>query len=333
MRVEELTLDEWEEALPADGFEVFHLPEVLRVLDDHATGDLRLFGGYRGEQLVGLLPVFVRHVWFAKAVVSPPPGMYVHRLGPLLMPSSPKRRKQEKLNRTFTSAVLEALNADDPFTLVGIHSANEYADPRPYLWEGFEVEPRFAYRIPLADSSPDDVLKSFSKSIRREVRDGEERDVSVETRGIDAARQVYRATEARYDEQDVSFPLSWPYTRDIVTALDERARVYVAESSDGEFLGGITVLYSNDAAYFWQGGTRGISAEVNVNGLLHWRIVEDALTDDELSSVEWYDLGNAYEERLSRYKSKFNPELVESYQIQSGKLAALAKEVYARIPY
>jgi len=44
MRIEQLDLSEWREALPDSGIEVFHRPEALATLDDHATGDLELYG-------------------------------------------------------------------------------------------------------------------------------------------------------------------------------------------------------------------------------------------------------------------------------------------------
>lgn len=331
MEVNELTLSEWETALPNSRFEVFHHADALEVINRYATGDLHLFGGYRGEELVGLLPVFVRQKWFATAVVSPPPGMYIPRLGPLLMPNSPKRRKRERLNRQFTAEVLARFDADDPFTLFGMICSQAYADPRPFVWEGLDVEPRFSYAVPLTGSSADDVLSSFSRSLRREIREGEELSVRVETGGVDAAHEVHATMKARYEEQDAEFPVSWEFTRDLVRALGDRSRVYVVRDESGAIVGGIIVLYSNDTAYFWQGGTRAEYEGVNVNSLLHWRIIEDAITDDTLPTLERYELGDADSERLARYKSKFNPTLAPSYKIQSGKLAELAQKAYYRL--
>jgi hypothetical protein len=103
MRIQRLTLDEWGDALPTSGFEWAHRPDVLRVIDDHATGELQLYGGFKGEQPVGLFPVIVRTELFATAVLSPPPGLGVPRMGPILLPTSPKPSKQEKVNREFTA--------------------------------------------------------------------------------------------------------------------------------------------------------------------------------------------------------------------------------------
>ncbi|HET7324238.1 MAG TPA: GNAT family N-acetyltransferase [Halococcus sp.] len=333
MEIERLTLPEWANALPATGFEWAHTPGTLQAINDHVTGELRLYGGFNGQQLVGLLPVVVRTELFATAVISPPPGFGITRMGPVLLPTSPKRRKQEKVNREFTAGVLEAVGAHNPFTLFGLSCSTEYTDPRPYIWAGFDVETRFTYRLDLHDTTPEHVQQSYSKSLRREIRDAENAGVTVSRRGIEGARDVYAAHEARRSEQGDSYPVSWEYTRDFVARLGERTRTYVAETPDGEFASGVTVVYSNDEGYFFQGGTRTDHLYVNVNGLLHSHVIEDILTDPALDSVTRYELGNANIEPLARYKSKYGGELVPYCFIKSGRLMDLAQKAYELLIY
>ena len=328
MRIERLDLAEWRDALPDSGIEVFHRPEALAVLDEHASSDLELYGGFKGQEAIGLLPVFTSSRLVGTTIMSPPPSMNVPRLGPVVTPTSPKQRKIERVNRDFTEAVLEEMDTDllSLFRTV-CHSA--YADPRPYLWEDYDLTTQFTYVVDLADTTADEVLASFSSGLRREIRDARDLDVSVAVEGLDGARAVYEATKERYEEQDRGFPLSWEYVRDLVEGLDEHARVYVARGPDGEFLSGITALYSTDDAYFWQGGTRAEYDGVSVNSLLHWRIVTDVLEDPSLDGVTGYDLMGANTERLCRYKSKFAADLVPYYVVESDGVGMdVAKATY-----
>lgn len=332
MNLRTLTLRQWDDTLPASGFEVFHSGDVLRVLRKYAPGELLLLGGFRGEQPVAMLPVFIRDLPFIRAIVSPPPGFSVPRMGPLLMESSPKRRKQQRVNREFTEAVIEALHVDGPRSTLGMVCSPEYVDLRPYTWAGFHIDTRYTFRIDLEDVTEDDVLMSFNRDLRSEIRSRDELDVSVAIEGADAAARVHRDLERRYAEQGIEFPPPRDFTRDLVAALDD-ARVYVARGPEGEYLSGITVLYSNDEAHFWQGGTGASYEGVSVNSLLHWRIIEDILTDPPLNSVSRYDLGSANNERLSRYKAKFNPELVPYYELKSDWLMVAAKKAHELIAY
>lgn len=332
MRIERLTFSEWGDTLPATGFEWAHMPETLRVLADHIRGELQLYGGFNGQQPIGLFPVVVRE-WFATAVVSPPPGFGIPRMGPILMPTSPKQRKQEMVNRKFTEAILDRVSAHDPLTLFGISSSTEYADPRPYSWADFDVETLFTYRIDLSSTTREKVRQSFSRNSRRGIRDAKNEGYTVSLQGIEGARDVYDAHENRRNNQGNDYPVPWEYTRDLVTALGDNARVYVAETADGEFISGVTVVYSNDEAYAFQGGTRTEQQAVSANALLHWSVIEDILTDPALASVKRYDLGNANIASLAQYKSKYNAELTPHYLVKSGKLMDLAQKAYELTVY
>ncbi|WP_049899999.1 GNAT family N-acetyltransferase [Halococcus agarilyticus] len=318
MNIERLDLAAWDDGLPKTGFEPFHTASALSVLDRHAPGDLLLLGGYRGEQLVGMLPVFVRNAGRARVLSSPPPGMSVPHLGPIVMPTSPKQRKREKVTREFTEGVLDALGVDAPTTLCRFLCHTDYPDPRPYRWAGLSVEPSFTYRLQVGDRAPEDIMGSFSRSLRREIRSGEDLDVEIGTEEIDGAETVFRETQARYAEQNEGFGPTWPYVRDVVADLDERSRVYVARDPDGEYLGGVITLFSNDAAYYWLGGARTTHDGVSINSLLHWRIIRDVAEDPPIESVTEYDLVGANTERLCRYKSKFGADLAPYYVIESG---------------
>ena len=330
MRIERLDFETWEEGLPERGFEVFHTSEALSVLDRHAPGECYLLGGYRGEQLVAMVPLFVRHTGGLRIVSSPPPGMAVPNLGPLVMPTSPKQRKREKVNREFTEELLGVLDADAPRTLVRLLCPPDYADPRPYRWNGLSVEPAFTYRLAV-DTDPDDLMDSFSRSLRREIRSGMDLDIDIETSGVGGGETVFRETAERYAEQSEAFGPTWPYVRDVIEELGERSRVYVARA-DGEYLGGVIVLFSNDAAYYWLGGARATHENVSINSLLHWRIINDIAENPPIDSVNQYDLVGANTEQLCRYKSKFGGELTPYYTVESGGVAMdAAKGAYGLV--
>ncbi|WP_049985950.1 GNAT family N-acetyltransferase [Halobellus rufus] len=331
MELERISLSEWAAALPKRGFEVFHFPEALSVLDDHTSGEMELLGGFKGDRPTALLPVFVRDLPVGRVVTSPPPGMGVPRLGPVVMPASPKRRKREKVNQTFADLVIDELDLTAPTTLFSMVCHSRFGDPRPYSWADFDVGTRFTYRLDLDGGDPETVLADASKSLRREVNDARELDLSVERGGVDDAKRVFEETRDRYAEQGESFPLRWPYVRDLVTALGEHARVYTVRDGDGDFLTGVTVLYSADDAYFWQGGSRTVHEGVAVNSFLHWRVIADVVGDPPADSVRFYDLHGANTERLCRYKSKFGGELVPYHAVDtSGYRMNLAKRVYER---
>lgn len=329
MNIERIDLDEWAGALPNQRFDVFHAPEPLSILESHTTADLHLYGGFKGEHAVALLPVFVRESAVGRAIMSPPPSMGVPHLGPVMAPNSPKRRKQESANRTFVEGVLNELDAHASSSLSRIMCHPEYSDPRPFGWAGFEIQPSFTYVLDTSSSTPDALLSSFTRSLRRDITKGEDLDLTVSIEGVEAARQEYDQIKARYAEADEPAPFTWEYIKDIVTGLDDRCRVYTVRDGSGTFLSAVIVLYSNDVAYFWAGGTRATYENLSVNSLLHWRIIKDIIEDPPFDSVTRYDLVGANTERLCEYKAKFGADLVPYYVVESGGPAMnLAKKAY-----
>lgn len=330
MQVERIGFDAWGTALPEMGFEVFHLPEALGVLDRHMDANCRLYAVRKGQETIALLPVFVTERSLGRLVVSPPPGWGVPRLGPLLMPNSPKRSKYEKLNTELAEAVLEDVDADSSTTLFRMACPLSYQDPRPFAWNDLTVEPRFTYVIDLTDAADlEEAMDGFSRSLRNDMRRLDDLPVTITTEGTAGAMRIYEDVERRFSEQSQEPPATRAFVRDVYDALDERCRAYVARGPDDEYLGGLLALASNDFVYYWLGGARSSYENVSVNTLIHRRIIEDVIDDPALDSVSGYDLVGANTERLCQYKAKFGGDLRSYYAVESSGVGmAAAKTAY-----
>lgn len=332
MELRRLNLTQWEDALPQSSFNPFHTPGALSVIDEFAAGDLQLYGGFKGEQAVGLFPAFVNGRTIGRTVVSPPPALAIPRLGPILVPNSPKQRKRERVNRKFTDVILDALDVDSRRTLFRVICPTTYTDPRPYLWNDFEVKPEFTYRIDVNSASTDDLLMSFSKSLRKEIREGMDYGLSVDIEGVDAARVIYDSLDAIYESQDREFSPPWPYVQDMVKAMGDRCRIYVLRDPSGKFLNGMITLYSNNSVYSWLGGMRGEYEEISTNSLVKWGMLRDLVEDPPFESVRYWDMVGANTAHLCRYKSAFGGAIVPYYRIETaGKSMDLAKQAYQLI--
>lgn len=328
MEIRRLHLDEWGQRLPSSGFDVFHRPEALAAMDDHTDAAMYLLGAFKGEEPVGLLPVFVQKNVIGSVVYSPPPSMGIPYGGPLLLASSPKRRKIERVNREFTRTVLEELGAESRFSLFRMLGCPAYTDPRPFRWAGQRIETRFTYVLEVPEE-PDQLLGRFSSDLRSEIKNLRDSDLQVSVGGEAATRRVTRDVISRYEEQGESAPITPGYVCDLVESLGAYARTYIARDAAGNYRGGVIVLFSNDTACYWQGGVSSTYEGYSVNSLLHWRVVQDIANDSPVESVNRYDLIGANVERLSNYKAKFNPDLVPYYLVESsGPGMTVAKTAY-----
>ncbi|WP_247004851.1 GNAT family N-acetyltransferase [Halosolutus gelatinilyticus] len=334
MDVERIDLAEWRDALPASGTEVFHDPDALSVLADHTDSELHLYGAYKGDHAVGLVPAFVAERSIGKTVFSPPVSFGVPRLGPIINPHSPKQRKWEQINDELANGMIDALDVDERTTLFRMTCPVGYTDPRPYGWNDLAMEPQFTYVVDVEGCNDmEDVMTGFSKSLRNEMRRFEDLDLTIETEGIQSALRIYDDVIDQFEKHDDTPPMTHAFLRDLLSSLDDdRWRVYVARGPDGEYLSGIVTLYSNDLAYYWQGGVVATYENVSVNNMLHRTILEDLVTDPQFDSVSGYDLVGANTERLCEYKGKFNGDLRPYYVVESaGVEMQLAKTAYQKL--
>lgn len=311
VRVERVDVDEepWNSHVSrAPNASVFHRAEALGVLADHTGTTLHPLVGYKGQEPVGVLPVFERSRGPFRSVVSPPNGFEVFSLGAVLTdPGQLKQRKLERRNRRFVEACLDWVDEECSPHVVHVRSSARATDMRPYQEQGFDVTPYYTYVVDL-DRSEEELLGSFSSDARSNVRSADEFDYEIEVGGAGACAEIIGRVKDRMEHLDKTYPLDESAARELYHALPEGVvRPYVC-SVDGERLGGIIALEAGDTVYRWQGGTK-VTEEFPVNDVLDWHVMRDARE----RGITRYDLVGANLPRTARYKSKFGPEPVPYY--------------------
>ena len=292
--------DTWNSALERTSERTpFHRFEALEVFAAHTDADLHPLMAYKGQEPVGLFPVFTLRKGPITAAFSPPPALKVSYLGPVVLAQpGMKPHSTEKRRRRVIDGSLSWLDRHHDPAYVHVRTSFGAPDPRPFDWATFAETPRFTYVVEL-DAEPETVKDRFSRDARSNIEEAREA-CSVTEAGQAAARRIVTQVQARYEEQDIEFPLTTDFVEELYRALpDGYLRPYACRV-DGEFVGGSLVLDDGERVYNWQGTTKPDSA-YDVNDLLHWEVLR-AAADRDASA---YDLVGANDARLSRYKSKF----------------------------
>lgn len=320
--------DEWDELVDrAVTASVFHRSAVLDVLDRHTSGTGHRLVGYKGEEPVGVFPVFGLTKGGITAVFSPPPRLGIPIMGPLLFEDEQlKQRKCEQRNRRFIGACLEWIEETLAPRYVRVCTTAGYVDVRPFSWEEYAVSPRFTYAIDLTRDR-DAIKQSFSRTPRRNIDSDDGADFHVTTRGDDGIRFVHEQIQSRYEAQGKTYTVPLEFLVDLSEETSPRTvRTYVG-MVDGEPAAGLITLRDGDTVYFSEGGNKP-DADFSCNDRLHWRVIRDAKAE----GLSRYDLQGANTPRICEYKSKFNPELCTYYELESGTpLMRLVSKLYRTI--
>lgn len=326
MSIDVRTLDDpdrWDDLLAdAEQPTPFHLSAALDVLAEYAGADCHRLVGYKGQEPIGLFPVFTVSKGPVTAAFSPPPDLKLHYLGPtLLCRQELKRRRRDKRHGRFVDACLEWLAESHGPNFTQIRAPPGYDDVRPFVWQDFDATPRYTYVVDLSRDS-EELLAAFSSDARRNVTRDYDVDYDIRENGVTGIENVVEQVRARHAEQGEEFGVDAGFVVDLYEALpDGVMRPYVCHL-DGEFVGGSVNLECAGASFRWLGGAK-TDADIPVNDLLDWRYARDAM--DRGSST--YDLAGANDARIARYKAKFAPDLVPYYRLQAGTrtMTAVAK--------
>lgn len=320
MTVEVTTLDpqsnadEWNRYVErSDGTNPFFRAEALQLQAEDTGSTAHLLAGFKGQEAVGLFPVFEYAKGPITGAFSPAPDSWSCYLGPaLLNVDKLKQRKADRRTKRFLEGSIEWIE-EEISPLYTKFVAAEFDDVRPFIWNEYDVELGYTYVVDL-EGTEDELLKRFSSDARSNVRNADEDAYVIEEGTNDDVERIVEQVANRYESQGRTFRLSPEFARSVhEQLLDGSIRPYVCRV-DGEFLGGILVVESDRTRYRWQGGVKpDTSVDLPINDLLDWHVMRDGLRD----GVETYDLVGAGVPSINRYKAKFNPRLQTYYEITS----------------
>ena len=315
-RADDVSPDKWNgyvERSPSAG--VFHRQEAIEVIADHADADLVRLIGHKGQEPVGLFPLFVLSKGPLRAVFSPPPNLRVSYLGPAFLNMGKlKRRKAERRRRRFVDGAVEWLDEEVDHSYLHLRTTSGYTDVRPFQWNDCSVTQDHTYVVDLTPGE-EDVKARFSSDARGNVRNSDPDRYEITVGDADDVDRIVRMVRDRYESQDITYGVPPGFVTDLHEALpDEQFRPYVCRV-DGDYAGGMLALADDDRVYRWQGGVKtDEEIDLPVNDLVDWRVMTDAMAD----GIEEYDLVGADNPRINRYKAKFGPDLEPFYSVETG---------------
>lgn len=318
--------DSWNEALSRTPERTpFHRFEALELFADHTGTRLHPLLAYKGEEPIGLFPLFTTEIGPITAAFSPPPALKVSYLGPVAI-SQPgmKQHSKETRRKRLVDGALSWL--DDRYAPAYVHIRTSAAvpDTRPFDWATFAETPRFTYVVEL-DADPETLKDRFSRDARSNVQAAEDA-CTVTEAGAAAVRRIVTQVAQRHEEQGIDFPVTPDFVEDLYEALPTGYLRPYTGTVDGEFAGGSLVLDDGERVYGWQGTVKG-DTQYDINDLLHWEILCDAAD----RGVNAYDLVGANDPRLSRYKAKFAPTLERYHTLErSAAGVGTAARIYRR---
>jgi hypothetical protein len=173
--------EEWNryvDRAPASTF--FHRAGVLELQAEHSGATLHPLAGFKGEEPVGIFPLFSLKKGPVTGVFSPPPYLFVTYLGPALLNQAKlSRRKAERRHLALIEGCFEHVAERSGPLFTQVTTTVGYGDVRPFKWSGYDVIPQYTYQVDL-DAGEDGPLSRFSSDARRNVTASYDEDYVIE---------------------------------------------------------------------------------------------------------------------------------------------------------
>ena len=309
------------------GGTLFHRYGALEAQADATDSTLHPLVGYKGEEPVGIFPLFEFGKGPLTLVFSPPSELGVPNLGPALVHMDQlKQRKQEKRHRRFIEGCIEWIDDERGPNYVSIQTGWQYDDARPFLWNEFDVTPAYTYTIDLRDGK-DAVISRFSKSARQNVRNNTDASYTISQGGQREIRWILDELHERYEEQGRAPPIPTTFIEELYDRLPGgTVRPYVL-SVDGEKATGTVLLENGSIARSWVGGATP-DVDIPANDLLEWHMMCDALD----RGVSFFEIVGGNTPRLNKWKAKFSPDIQTYYRVKrSSPGGEVAENLYTTL--
>jgi hypothetical protein len=281
----------------------FHDPRWLSVIEDVSRVDVKILRVVEGDEIIAIFPHVHGRRGILRLLLSPPSGMGIQYLGPLLPGWDVlKQDKRERRLGRFVEALGRHL-AKSRDRVCQLRLAPGLDDARPFQWSGFETMPRYTYAVPL--DADDALWMRLKKSVRSDIRRSES-SIEVVRGNSQDLETLEGGLVDRFKDQGLDAPLPRGYLRRLTEVMGDRLTLLSARA-EGKWVGGVVLVRFRDRTALWQGTTKGPPG-LAINDLLIWESMRTAYAE----GAKTFELMGANTERLARFKSKFNPHL-ESY--------------------
>jgi hypothetical protein len=207
---------------------------------------------------------------------------------------------REKILDQVTDELCREIDTIAP-NFVHFTTVPNFIDVRFFTWKNFTARVLLTYAINL-EKSLDDIWASFSKGCRWEIRRVSAYSPEIQqTSDVSPMLDIWRE---RFPELGIDVPLlSDSYLKELVATFPQDVTVY-SVSIDGSLAAATACCVMQNERYGYWIGNANARKDMSVNDYLIWEIVKRAKSE----GFKKLDLGGA-NQRLSRFKSKFDPVL------------------------
>jgi hypothetical protein len=289
---------------------LWHKWDFLKTVERHSRYQFLPYCVYSGEELRCIFPFFITRRRGLTIMCSPPPNSQIQYLGIAFDPSVAGLRahKKEKVFRQVTGELCREIDKIAP-NRVYFQTVPNFLDVRSFIWKNFTAHLMFTYAIDL-EKSIEQIWGGFGKRCKQGIKNLSALSPEVQqTNDVSSTLSIWRE---RFNERGlIPHLFSDSYLEELAAAFPQHIRVH-SVSIDGRIAAATVGCALREDRYGWWIGGVNARRDLSTNEFLIWEAIQHAKSE----GFKKLDLFGAPTERISEFKSKFDPLLEPSCYVE-----------------
>jgi hypothetical protein len=296
---------------------IFHNYFWLETASNLTNRDLKIYGCFRGDRLIGGCSLYLgryKFVSFASSTVEMTPcgGLVLEQA------SSSKIREQETIHNEIIYAILKVLDVSG-LPYIKLTNSPGLIDIRPFTWSGWESKVLYTYCLDLNG----DIDAKISKKARNIIRKAAKSRITVKmSRDINAFYDLFAMT---FERQGLKPPVTKGFMEKTIKLIDTKdaGDMWIAETDSGVAAAAEIFIWDNKRAYRWSAASNPSYRDTGAPSFLLHEVFGH-LKENGFKEV---NLMAANTPNLTKFMSSFNPRLVPYYSVERKCLLAKLGEI------
>jgi len=294
----------------------FHTSDWVEIYKDVLSRDLRIYGCFKNDELVGGCPLFVKNIKGVLKVASSISNMTDY-CGPLIKESSSSRasKRVQETHEIFNS--LREFLCRQGFDSIHLKFSPGIEDIRPFTWNGWDSKVHYTHHLDLNE----DVENNISRTIRKDLKSASE--AGLRTRIRNDLETYYELLSQVYERQNLKPPLPRRFFEKVFKLIREKNIGYmlVSETPEGEAVAAHLTLYGKKGTIAWSSARNPAFSLRGSNALLYY----EEFLDLKARNFEYMNVMAGNVPRFADYILGFSPKLVPYYSVtlENKKYSAL----------
>ena len=314
--LDEKDLGLWDDyVIQSVGGTIFHRLEWLKAAADQSNMKFMPVAVTKGEDLVCLMPLFYKKKYGLRILLSPPNRCYVSYLGPVMNISSSNRYHYEWTYISILDEIIHFAEKQIGFDYFRIIHTPAIRDMRPYVWNGYSVEPKYTYIFNLAEGEKE-LYNRFHTTAKNKHKRAISNDTVSIVRDRNYAYELLSLAGKRSVDQKYTFRINIDYLKNLMNSSIVDKIEAVAAIQNGNTIAGSIYLMHRNSAYAWIATLNKDETIPGIGELILWEQIKYYRE----RGYKTFDLIDANIRRLCRHKSRYGADLVDYFEVSKTSL-------------